>query len=189
MRSKRFLRRFFRWAAAILLIPAILVALLYRREIEQRLFYPLDYREGVDGGVAGSLVPFALLMAVIRTESGFDPGAVSRAGARGLTQIMPETFEWLQSGTAEDLLFDALFEPEISIRYGARLLDRLLEEFGEIETALAAYHAGRSRVNGWLRDPEISSDGRTIPHIPTPETRHYVRKVMKAYERYAKICG
>ena len=151
--------------------------------------YPLTYRELAHESIEGTLVPLALLMAVIRTESSFNPNAVSSAGARGLTQIMPETFEWLQSRTGENLPVEALFEPGISIRYGALLLDILLAEFGVAETALAAYHAGRTRVNNWLRDPEISPDGRTIPHIPTPQTRHYVNKVMRAYEKYQRILG
>ena len=126
----------------------------------------------------------ALLRGLILTESSFDPRAVSSVGARGLTQIMPETFEWLQSKTGDALPLDALFEPETSVRYGALLLQLLLDEFEAPETALAAYHAGRGRVNQWLRDPAISPDGRTLAKIPAPDTRHYVDKVMKAYAKY-----
>ena len=126
----------------------------------------------------------ALLLGLIHTESSFRADAVSSVGARGLTQIMPETFEWLQGKTGEDLPLDALFEPEVSVRYGALLLRTLLGEFGAAETALAAYHAGRGRVNEWLRDPESSVDGRTLAQIPAPDTRHYVSKVMKAYAKY-----
>ena len=187
MRSKRYWKKFFRWMVVALLVPVLTLAVFYRREIRQEFHYPMTYRALAHSSIEGSLVSLELLMAVIRTESSFDHMAVSEAGARGLTQIMPETFEWLQTRTGENLHFDALFEPEISIRYGALLLDILLAEFGETETALAAYHAGRTRVNGWLRDPKLSSDGRTIPHIPTPQTRHYVSKVMRAYERYQRI--
>jgi len=127
-----------------------------------------------------------LLMALVRTESSFDPGAVSLAGARGLTQIMPETFRWLQSKTGERLPLDALFEPAVSLHYGALLLQLLLEEFGETRTALAAYHAGRGQVNRWLRDPALSPDGRSLAQIPLPATRHYVHKVMQAYQQYSK---
>ena len=188
MRSKRFWKKSFQWLAVVLLVPALLTAIFFHREIKQQLTYPMDYSEEAQGAES-SLVSFALLMAVIRTESGFDPNAISRAGARGLTQIMPDTFAWLQTKTGEDLDLDALFDPKVSIRYGALFLDLLLGEFGETETALAAYHAGRSRVNGWLRDPQLSPDGATLAHIPVSQTRHYVRKVMKAYERYDKICG
>lgn len=173
----------------ILLLPALLLAVYFRREIKQEFYYPMDYRAQVSEHVEAGVVPLALLMAVIRTESGFDPEAVSGVGARGLTQMMPETFRWLQGKTGEELPLDALFDPDVSIRYGALLLDYLIKEFGEVEVVLAAYHAGRGRVNEWLRDPDISPDGVTIPRIPVPATRHYVRKVMKAYEKYAELCG
>jgi len=166
------------------MLLAALTLLLYRSVIEPRLFYPWDYDELIRDTAQAQGVSNALLRGLVLTESSFDPHAVSPVGARGLTQIMPETFEWLQSKTGEDLPLDALFEPEVSMRYGALLLRTLLDEFGETETALAAYHAGRGRVNQWLRDPEISPDGRTLAHIPSNDTRYYVNKVMKAYGKY-----
>jgi len=174
-----------------LAVPAILLAalllLLYRPALEHRLFYPWAYFELIDHTAQTQGVDTALLLAVVRTESSFRPGAVSPVGARGLTQIMPETFEWLQGKTGEALPPDALFEPEVSVRYGALLLRTLLDEFGEPETALAAYHAGRGRVNQWLRDPAVSPDGRTLAQIPADDTRHYVHKVMKAYGKYEQF--
>jgi len=158
------------------MLLAALLLLLCRLEIEQRIFYPWDYDELIRGTAQVQGVSDALLRGLILTESSFDPQAVSPVGARGLTQIMPETFEWLLSKTGETLPLEALFEPEVSVRYGALLLRTLLDEFGETETALAAYHAGRGRVNGWLRDPEISPDGRTLAHIPANDTGHYVTK-------------
>jgi len=147
----------------------------------------MHYFELVDATAREHGLDSALLMGLVFTESSFDPQAVSSVGARGLTQIMPETFEWLQGKTGESLPLDALFEPEISLRYGALLLRYLLDEFALPETALAAYHAGRGRVNQWLRDPEISPDGHTLAHIPSNDTRHYVNKVMRAYAKYEEI--
>ena len=166
------------------MLLAALLLLLFRQVIEQRLFYPWDYDELTSRTAREYGVNDALLRGLILTESSFDPQAVSPVGARGLTQIMPETFEWLQGKTGEELPLGALFEPEVSVRYGALLLRTLLDEFGDTETALAAYHAGRGRVNGWLRDPSISPDGRVLAHIPANDTRHYVNKVMKAYGKY-----
>ena len=57
----------------------------------------------------------------------------------------------------------------------------------DTETAVAAYHAGRGRVNGWLADESISPDGKTLGDIPIPETAHYVRKVMRAVNIYEKL--
>jgi len=187
--SGRFWRRFFRWAAVLVLVPALVLGFLYRREIYNHFHHPLHFRAEIEQAVEGTLVSLPLMMALIRTESSFNPHAVSSAGARGLTQIMPDTFDWLQTRTGSGLPQEALFEPEVSIRYGVLFMDILLAEFGVTETALAAYHAGRGQVNRWLRDPEVSPDGRTIQHIPTPQTRHYVYKVMNAYARYRRILG
>jgi len=154
-----------------------------------RRLYPYKYAEEIHAAALNHEVDPLLLMALVRTESSFDPMALSPAGARGLTQIMPETFRWLQGKTGERLPLDALFEPEVSIQYGALLLHLLLEEFAEVETALAAYHAGRGQANRWLRDPAVSRDGVTIGLIPVPATRHYVHKVTQAYGKYTKIYG
>ena len=124
------------------------------------------------------------MLAVIKTESSFDPEAESSAGALGLTQITPETFHWLQTKTGEALSDNALCDPETSIRYGALFLGLLLDEFKAEETAVAAYHAGRGRVNSWLKDKNISPDGVNLRDIPIPETAHYVRKVMRAVNIY-----
>ena len=120
-------------------------------------------------------------------NAGFDKNAVSSVGAKGLTQITPETFQWLQTKTGESYEEDALFEPEISVYYGAYFLNMLLEEFGNTETALAAYHAGRGKVNEWLADPRISPDGEALENIPYEDTAGYVKKVIKVKERYQKI--
>ena len=181
MRSRR---RSARWLAIPAMFLAALLLLICRPALEHRLFYSWDYFELIDSTAREQGVDTALLLGLIRTESSFRPDAVSSVGARGLTQIMPETFEWLQSKTGESLPLDSLFEPEISVRYGALLLRLLLDEFDLPETALAAYHAGRGRVNQWLRDPAISPDGRVLNHIPSDDTRHYVNKVMKAYAKY-----
>ncbi len=129
----------------------------------------------------------ALIYAVIKTESGFDPNAVSDAGALGLTQITPETFQWLQTKTGEKLEDKALYDTEISIKYGCVFLGMLVDEFGDTKTAIAAYHAGRGSVNKWLKDEEYSKDGKTLDKIPSKDTAHYVSKVEKAINIYKNL--
>ena len=136
-----------------------------------RFVYPMKYEDYIDKYSAQYDVPKTLLFAVIKTESSFDPKAESSAGALGLTQITPETFHWLQTKTGETLSDDAL----------------LLDEFNSAETAVAAYHAGRGRVNSWLKDENISPDGVNLKDIPIPETAHYVRKVMRAVNIYNSL--
>lgn len=104
-----------------------------------------------------------LLEALVSAESGFDPRARSRAGAMGLTQLMP--------GTAEELGVTDPFDPVQSLNGGAKYLAQMLERFGSTELALAAYNAGPGRVE---------RAGNQIPNLS--ETKNYVRKVMAHYE-------
>ncbi|MBQ4625648.1 MAG: lytic transglycosylase domain-containing protein [Clostridia bacterium] len=152
-----------------------------------KLFYPIKYENFVEKYSAEYEVDPRLIYAIIKTESSFNPEAVSSADAEGLTQITPETFEWLKMKLGEKDENISLFDPETSIKYGTYFISLLLDEFGETNTALAAYHAGRGRINEWLENPEISPDGKTLSDIPVPETAHYVKKVNKAYNVYNKI--
>lgn len=104
----------------------------------------------------------ALLAALVWTESGFRPDAVSHAGARGLAQLMPATAEGL--GVDPD-------DPQQNLAGGARFLRSMLDRFGTPALALAAYNAGPGRV----------ADAGGIPNIP--ETQAYVPKVLARYDQ------
>lgn len=131
----------------------------------------------------------SLLFAMIYTESGFDPDAVSAADAKGLMQLTDATFAWAQqrAGTDPVLPPDRLFDPETNIQYGAFVLYLLEQQFSDRDTALAAYNAGQGRVKGWLADPRYSDDGVTLREIPYPETAAYGRKIEKAQEMYQEL--
>ena len=155
--------------------------------LAMKLFYPIKYEEFVEKYSAEYEVDPNLIYAVIKTESSFNPDAVSSADAEGLTQITPETFEWLKTKLGEENKDLSLFDPETSIKYGAFFISYLLDEFGDTDTAVAAYHAGRGRVNGWLEDKKLSPNGKTLSEIPVPETAHYVKKINKALNVYNNL--
>ena len=104
--------------------------------------------------------------------------------------MMPSTFRWLTEDIlVESLEDEALYDPEVSIRYGVYYLRRMYDRYGDWETALASYNAGSGRVDGWLEDPSLtdSKGDLIVDCIPFEETRNYVKKVVKAYDAYCRL--
>jgi soluble lytic murein transglycosylase-like protein len=113
-------------------------------------------------------VSFPLLKAIIKAESDFDPQAVSKKGAMGLMQIMPQNFKLLG--------LDDPFDPTQNINAGARYFKQLYDRFGgKLALSLAAYNAGPSVVDHY----------QTIP--PYEETEEYVRRVLSYYYNYKNL--
>jgi soluble lytic murein transglycosylase len=105
----------------------------------------------------------SLVKAVIKAESDFDPDAVSRKGAQGLMQLMPDT--------ARDMAVSNPFHPTQNMEGGIRYLRKLLDQFqGNLHLALAAYNAGENAVIKY---------NNSIP--PFEETRTYVKRVLKFF--------
>ncbi len=104
----------------------------------------------------------ALVQALVKVESGFNPYALSRTGAMGLMQLMPQT--------AEDMNVTNTFNPHENIDGGVRYLRYLIDRYeGNLALALAAYNSGETAVKKW----------GTIP--PFPETQNYVQKILGLY--------
>ena len=148
--------------------------------------YPMKYQQQVDRAAETYNLEKSLIYAVIRTESHFDPEAESHVGAVGLMQLMPESFEWLQGLRGQKLDISELNNPDVNIDYGCYLLRYFYDYYGSEETAVAAYNAGFV-VGDWLKDPNYSSDGKSLDAIPYGETERYVEKVMKAKKMYKKL--
>lgn len=161
--------------------------------VDPLLAFPVPRVDGFLGPPDGEPEP-ALLLAVARQESQFDPRAISPAGARGLMQLMPATARAVARELAIAYRPEALLaEPAFNLRLGAHYLGRQLERFGEPALALAAYNAGPGRVEAWLAqygDPR--GRGRHalvdwIERIPFRETRNYVQRVLEGAEVYRRL--
>ena len=183
-RRRRRRRKRFGCAATALLCVLVLVGGAFAVRSVLHSLYPLRYDEFVEMYTEQHGLEKSFVLAVIKCESGFDPNAVSRVGARGLMQLMPETFQWLQSKTKETLPDDALFQPETAVRYGCLMLEILLRQFPDPHTAVCAYHAGMGNVENWLRDPRYSDDGITLKAVPFPTTERYADKVLRTQKIY-----
>lgn len=171
-----------------ILVVAALVATLWERVDDAflRKTHPQKYAESVEKYAAEYDVPESVVYAVIKTESGFTPDAVSLKGAIGLMQITPDTFDWLCSKTGGEENALLLYEPDTNIRYGTYFLSLLHNEYKAWDTVYAAYNAGRGRVNSWLASEEYNNNGR-LKNIPYEETASYVKKVEKAQSVYARL--
>jgi len=111
-------------------------------------------------------VDYALVLGVIKAESNFNPQAVSRAGAKGLMQLMP--------GMAKALGVNNSFHPEDNIQAGVRHLRYLLDQFkGNLPLTLAAYNAGEKAISRYNGFP------------PYQETKDYVQRVLRYLENYS----
>ncbi|MDO4733044.1 MAG: lytic transglycosylase domain-containing protein [Bacillota bacterium] len=170
----------------LLLFAAALFYLWSQRwNLLDRLF-PQEYREIVEEHCSRYQLDPCLLMAMIREESRFDSKAVSHAGAQGLMQIMPETAEWITKKSGLGMQGkDGLQDPENNIRLGIWYLQWLRERYsGNSHAAVAAYNAGQTVVDRWLREGRWDGSLENARQIPYPETADYLRSVWRSYKIY-----
>lgn len=153
--------------------------------------YPLVYGSTLQQRAAAQGLDPALVAALVCQESSFDADAVSRAGARGLMQVMPATGRTMarQLGLRR-FSTSQLHDPETSLALGTLYLRQMLDRFeGRVERALAAYNAGPHRVEAWTAErPGLGSE-EFIEAIPFTETRTYVKVVLGAREQYRRVYG
>ncbi|GAX89499.1 lytic transglycosylase domain-containing protein [Effusibacillus lacus] len=154
-----------------------------------RWMYPLYHYRIIEQSASSFNVDPMLVAAIIRVESKFKEDDVSRAGAIGLMQLMPQTAEWIaeQSGLAYDNP-DDLAQPQINIRLGSWYIAYLEQRFnGNRIAAIAAYNSGPSRVDKWLKNGTWDGTLEHLDQVPVGETRHYVQRVLYNFQRYKEI--
>jgi len=159
------------------------------REVWQVLF-PIRFDQELLAAAREDGLDPALVAALILQESSYDPDALSRAGARGLMQVMPATGRTIARAKGVRFKRAALHDPATSLDFGTHYLGLMSERYaGAVEKVLAAYNAGPHRVDAWTlaRGEQPAED--FIETIPFTETRNYVMIVLANREQYRRLYG
>jgi soluble lytic murein transglycosylase-like protein len=159
-----------------------------RDKADLELAYPRLWRDEIETAAGEFGLPADLLYGLVRTESFFDPGALSRVGAIGLTQLMPDTAR----DAAQKLKLDGpdLSDPRLNLRLGASYLSRLIRYFsGDVAEALMSYNGGMGRVRAAAKENPSLPPDLLLEALPMAETREYVRKVLAAQAVYGYLYG
>ena len=174
-------------AVAALIAVAVATGLGPLGDAVREITLPLRHDDIIRQQAREKRLDPALIAAVIYEESKFRD-QTSHAGARGLMQITPATAEFIardSGGTAfsqEDLA-----KPQINISYGSYYLRYLMRRYeGNQELAVAAYNAGETNVDRWVRKAGGPEAFDTVRDIPFPETRAYVKGVLDHRGQYRK---
>jgi len=153
------------------------------------LAHPRAFSELVRSGEQTHQVPHLLTFAVMQTESRFDPGVTSWAGARGLLQLMPGTAKDVaRRAGVEDYSPSRLYNPTFNLDLGMRYLSKLVGRFGGSDAAVAlavpSYNAGAGNVDKWLGERGDWDFDLFIESIPFDETRKYTQSVLERWMVY-----
>jgi soluble lytic murein transglycosylase len=188
-RRRRLLRRRIALVAGLALVAIALASLVHPVDhAVQEIALPLRHEDIIRQQAADKRVDPALIAAVIYTESHFRD-QTSRAGAKGLMQLMPGTADYIAHKTGGTRFERAdLATPQINIAYGTWYLRYLLNRYrGNTVLTLAAYNAGEGKVDQWYRQAADRGERFTVAdHIPFPETRDYVHRVLTARAEYRR---
>ncbi|MBI4759147.1 MAG: tetratricopeptide repeat protein [Chloroflexi bacterium] len=157
----------------------------------RKLIYPVYYRDLVVPEAARYNLDPLWFFALIWQESRFEPAAISMAQARGLTQVIPSTGQYIAEKLGkEDFVLEDLDRPYISIMFGTWYLGEQLRELdGNIYGALAAYNGGLGNVFKWANHQEIGDEDLFVEDIRFSETQLYVKVVYQVYLIYQELYG
>lgn len=153
------------------------------------MYYPLDYRPIVEEHARQKGLSEFLVFAMIRQESAFDAQAISRAGARGLMQLMPATGHELAQRLGLRYEPTRLQDPEFSVRLGTAYFRQVLDMFdGETELALAGYNGGPYRIKKLWRQAGPSAElDRFLEGLALEETKTYVKRIVLFENSYRRL--
>lgn len=187
------IRKFLRLGAIGLLLIGMLTSTAsgYAKHAFEALIYPREYREYVEYYTKAYGMEPNMAYAIMKAESGFRPHVVSKAGAIGLMQLMPETYEKdISARIGLDGNAAQLYDPKTNIQAGVWYFSHWYAYYGTAEETLAAYHAGFGNVNKWRKAGLVDEYGvLDIGRIPLEGTRDYVNTVLFYKSQYDELYG
>jgi soluble lytic murein transglycosylase len=152
------------------------------------ILFPIRYEDELRRQAADKGLDASLVAALILQESSFDAAALSRAGARGLMQVMPATGRRIARAKGVRFHRAGLHDPVTSLDFGTHYLRQMSDRYdGDVEKVLAAYNAGPQRVDAWMAQRPGLSGEDFIESIPFTETRQYVMLVLANREHYRQL--
>lgn len=154
--------------------------------VQMRFVYMWDYQQDIITYSQKNKVDPFLIAAIIKNESNFNYKAVSKVGAVGLMQIMPETGRWIaeQMGLANYKDTD-LYQTRTNIRMGCWYVGELDHEFKHnLALVMIAYNAGRGQTHQWMQHYGWDDNFNDLKAIPFPDTREYVTRVLQDRDKY-----
>ncbi len=156
-----------------------------------QLVFPRPYWQQLASDAQTQGLDPYLVTSLIRQESEFNPGAVSRANAYGLMQLLPSTGKMLAKKEGErHWNANSLFDPSENLRLGIYYLRENIDRYnGKVEYALAAYNAGDGPVRQWIASGDYKDVPEWVESIPYTETRDYVQSILRNREVYRAVYG
>jgi soluble lytic murein transglycosylase-like protein len=154
-----------------------------------RLYYPLAYADVIREQAARRGLPPSLVMGMVRQESGFDADATSRAGARGLMQLMPATARETARKIGLPFAAERLRDPSFNVALGTAYFDQVLGMFdGNLELALAGYNGGPYRIKRlWRQAPPETGLDAFLEGLPVEESRIYMKRILLLTDSYRQL--
>ncbi len=181
--------KLYRWLIALLLAVTCAFSawrLWNSDAVQMRFVYMWDYQQDIITYSQKNQVDPFLIAAIIKNESGFSHKAVSKVGAIGLMQIMPQTGRWIaeQMGL-KDYKDEELYQARTNIRMGCWYIGELDHEFNRnLALVMIAYNAGRGQTKEWMSQYGWDANFNDLKAIPFPDTREYVTRVLRDRDKY-----
>ena len=162
----------------------------YDYESLLRKVYPNYFKEEILKTVKDNEIEPAVILSIMRRESAFESDAISRAGAVGLLQLLPENGSKVSKRIGRKFAWEDLIVPEINILLGYEHFKSLLKKYnGNYAIAFASYNAGEYNVDKWIKRYGIEDIDEFIESLEYIETRDYVKAVLEAWWIYKRLYG